>query len=167
MGSYDYGKKEIVQWIHEHVLCDGSILDVGACDGKWRDLLWNYPNMDAVEAYTPNAINIWQMYDHVYNCNVIDLKYEWYDLIIFGDMLEHLTVPDAQAVLEYAAHHCKDAIISVPYMYEQDALYGNPYEVHLQPDLTPEVFAERYPQCELLLQAAPDYAYYHLTGVHK
>ena len=37
---------------------------------------------------------------------------------------------------------------------------GNPWEKHIQEDLTEERFAERYPQYKLLLKAANDYAYY-------
>lgn len=164
MGSYNYGKKEIVKWINEHVLKDATILDVGACDGKWRGLLRDYPNMDAVEVYQPNAVRIRPLYRHLYNCDICDFEYKWYDLVILGDILEHLTVEDAKIVLRYAAGHSKYAIISIPYLYKQGAIYGNPYEVHIQDDLTEEIFKKRYPECRLLLKAANDYAYYLLTG---
>jgi hypothetical protein len=35
-------------------------------------------------------------------------------------------------------------------MYPQDEAFWNKYEIHLQPDLTEEVFNERYPWFELL-----------------
>ena len=54
MSSYDYGKPEVCAWIRRHFPPETTILDVGACDGKWRRLLPEYPNMDAVEAFEPN-----------------------------------------------------------------------------------------------------------------
>ena len=58
MASWDLGKREAIQWIRNKFPLDTSILDVGACDGKWRFLLPDYPNLDAVEAYIPNAEKI-------------------------------------------------------------------------------------------------------------
>ena len=39
MSSYDYGKPEICAWVRKHFPRSSTILDVGACDGKWRRLL--------------------------------------------------------------------------------------------------------------------------------
>lgn len=167
MGSYNYGKIEICGWIRQHFDKDCTILDVGACDGKWRSLLVDYPNMDAVEIFQPNAEKIRYLYDHVFVCDICDLYYKHYDLVIFGDMIEHLTPDDAKKVLDYANEHCTDLIISVPFQYKQDALYGNKYEIHIQDDLTPELFNERFPGYELLLKAAEDYAYYHKPTIKE
>ena len=35
-------------------------------------------------------------------------------------------------------------MIAVPFLYKQGVLYGNPYKIHLQDDLTPALFEERY-----------------------
>ena len=135
----------------------------GACDGKWYNLLGDYLAMDAVEAWQPNIHyhNLAEKYRHVYGVEMEKSAYHWYDLIIFGDVIEHMDVPTAQRVLKYAYTRCKDMIIGIPYRWRQDALYGNPYERHIQDDLTDEVFQERYPENELLLKAAGNYAYYH------
>lgn len=163
MGSYDYGKPEVISWIRESFSMDSTILDVGAGDGKWRQLLRDYPNMDAVEAYGPN-LRLLNGYRKVFHADIRDFRYDRYDLIIFGDVLEHLRVKDAQAVLDYARPRCRDMVIAVPFLYEQGAIYGNPYEVHLQDDLTPELFAERYPGFEVLCDPGHDYRYYHKGG---
>lgn len=163
MGSYDYGKQEVVAWIREKFPPESSILDVGAGDGKWRYLLREYSNMDAVEAFGPNLCWL-TAYRRTFHADIRDFEYPPYDLIIFGDVLEHLSVGDAQAVLEYAKPRCRDMIIAVPWLYEQGAIYGNEYEIHVQDDLTPELFAERYPGFEVLLRAAEDYCYYHKGG---
>lgn len=163
MSSTDAGKNEIVRIIREN-FCEGaSCLDVGACDGKWARLLGGYLIMDAVEIFNGNISQhrLWELYRRVYGMDIFNFEYDWYDLIIFGDVLEHMTVERAQRVLEYARSRCKDLIIGVPFLWYQEEIYGNPYERHIQDDLTDEIFRERYPGYELLLQAAGNYAYYH------
>lgn len=160
MASWDLGKREAIQWIRDKFPLDTSILDVGACDGKWRFLLPDYPNVDAVEAYMPNAEKIIKAYRTVYVCNIDTLKYDHYDLVIFGDVLEHLDVKQAQSVLAYAKNHADNILISVPFEYEQGALYGNPYEIHAQSDLTPALFEERYPGYSILTMPSERYCYY-------
>lgn len=159
VGSYPYGKPEICEWIRQNFSVNSSVLDVGACNGKWRQLLPEYPNMDAVEAFLPNMDNL-TGYRHAYNADIRGFPFNWYDLIIFGDIIEHLPVKDAQFVLEYARTRCCDMIIAVPYLYPQGEIYGNPYERHIQDDLTPDIFSERYPGYEPLWQNEA-YAYYH------
>lgn len=164
MASYDYGKTDVVRYIRENFKQGSTCLDVGACDGKWANLLNQHLVMDAVEIWKPNIIE-WGLaarYRNVFNMDILDLEYKWYDLILFGDVIEHMTVEQARQVLDYARGRCSDMIIGVPFQYPQDAIYGNPYERHIQPDLTHEVFNERYPGYELLCQPVPRYAYYHL-----
>lgn len=161
MASLDVGKPEVCEWIRANFEPDAEILDVGACDGKWKWLLPEYKNMDAVEAFTPNAERIQFKYRKVINADIYKLVYQKYDLIIFGDVIEHLEVKQAQEVLEYAKTKCTDMIVAVPFLYPQGAIYGNPYEVHKQPDLTAEVFAERYPGFEVLHDTGHNYCFYH------
>lgn len=160
MASYDIGKSEVCMWIRSHIPRPSDILDVGACDGKWRKLLPEYPNMDACEIFGPNAEKIQGMYANVYATDIADYDYDHYDLVIFGDVIEHMTVEKAQLVLEYAKEHADNIIIGVPFMYPQGEMYGNKWERHVQPDLTPEVFANRYPGFEILHMAADNYWYY-------
>ena len=161
MASYDWGKENVVRWVREHVPRGSTCLDVGACDGKWRDLLGDWLRMDAVEIWEPNAQMCKLKYDRVFITDVADLKYYHYDFIIFGDVLEHMTIEKAQRVLAYADTHSDDYIVSLPFNYAQGAVHGNPYEIHIQADLNERVIAERYPQLELVYQASTDYAYYH------
>ena len=163
MSSYYYGKPEVCRWVRETFNTDAEILDVGACDGNWRRLLPEYPAMDAVEVFGMNLPRL-QGYRRVYHTDICDFRYEWYDLIIFGDIIEHLTVEQAQAVLAYAKPRCRDLIIAVPFLYRQGAIYGNPWEVHKQDDLTPELFEERYPGFAVLCDPGHDYRYYHKGG---
>lgn len=161
MPSYDFGKDYVCEWIRNTFPADAEILDVGACDGNMRKRLQEYINMDAVEIWPPNAEHIRPMYRDVFMTDMVGLKLKKYDLIIMGDFIEHLSVEDAQKVLKYAKTRCADMIIAVPFMYAQGEIYGNPYETHLQPDLTADVFEARYPGFEVLLDTGRNYCYYH------
>lgn len=163
MSSYDYGKDDVCKYIRDTFPKGSTCLDVGACDGKWFNYLGDYLKIDAVEIWTPNILkhDLESKYHRVFNKDIADLEYEWYDLIIFGDVIEHMSVEKAQQVLNYAKTRCKDMIIGVPFLYKQGTLYGNPYERHIQPDLTPEIFDERYKGYRVLCQPTGDYCYYH------
>ena len=163
MSSYGKGKFETVVWAVENFPQGSTCLDVGACDGVWRKMLGEHFTMDAVEVFEPNARKL-QGYRSVFIMNVSDLKYEWYDLIIFGDVIEHMTIQEAQDVLKYAYMRCRDMVVAVPFKYKQGELYGNKYEVHIQDDLTDEIFNERYKGFEPLV-AFDNYCYYHKEGV--
>lgn len=146
MSSLNAGKKETVEWVHRNYEKGATCLDVGACDGKWHQLLGDYLDMDAVEVYAPNITKWWltQKYSTVYYADIREFSYEHYDLIIFGDVIEHMSIDEARKVLTYAYPRCKDMVVAVPFMWHQDAIYGNPYEKHIQEDLTHEVFMKRY-----------------------
>lgn len=161
MGSLEYGKTQVCTWIRKNFTRGCSILDVGSCDATWRIRLRDYENMDAVEVFENNYLFCRPYYREAFNVDIKDFKYGYYDLIIFGDVIEHMDVPTAQAVLEYAKPRCKDLIIAVPWLYVQDEMYGNKYEKHIQDDLTPEIFEQRYPGYEVLFDTGMNYCYYH------
>lgn len=161
MSSYPYGKADINFYIRTILPKDSTCLDVGACDGEYHRLLGDWLTMDAVEVWEPN-IELWRLdrqYRMVYHDDIRGLKYGDYDLVIFGDIIEHLTVEEAQEVLAYAKEHAQVILVAVPYQFEQGAIYGNPYERHLQPDLTHEIFCQRYEGFKLVVHFH-NYGYY-------
>lgn len=160
MASYDIGKDIVVEWIRDNFKNNVEILDVGACDGKWSKLLPEY-TMDAVEIWKPYCKAIRPLYRNVFCRNISGFNYNYYDLIIFGDVIEHMTVETAKRVLEYAFDRCKDMIVAVPFLYPQGSVGGNPWQMHRQPDLTAELFAERYPMLEVLHDTGSNYCFYH------
>ena len=161
MASYDAGKKEINSWIREHIAAGSLCLDIGAGDGRYADMLRDHLIMDAVEAFTPNAERIRGKYRNVYNADARGLEYERYDLVLLCDVLEHMTVEEAQNVLQYAIRNAGEVVVALPFLYHQDAIYGNVYEIHIQNDLTEQLAAARYPELELLFKPTDNYAYYH------
>lgn len=151
--SYSFFKEDIAKYLQDNFDKDSTILDVGAGSGTYWNYLHEYfDNMDAVEIFSPNVkeFGLREKYKNVYESDITDFEYDYYDIIIFGDILEHLEVNNAKKVLEYALGRCKEVIVAVPYLYEQGECYNNIYETHLQPDLTPEIMEERYPYLKLL-----------------
>ena len=161
MSSYKAGKPEAIEWIKNNFSQGDTALDVGCCDGKWSDLLEGYLKLDGIEAFTPNISNhnLREKYINIYGEDIRHFTYDHYDLIIFGDVLEHMSVADAQKVIEYAWPRCRDMIVAVPFLHQQGAKYGNPFEIHKQPDLTPDVFNQRYPGFKPIF-INEKYAYY-------
>ena len=160
--SFRYFKEEIREYLCRNFDRDAKILDVGCGSGTYYDLLHDYfSDIDGVEIFRPNIENygLENKYRYIYNKDIKELEYENYDIIIFGDILEHLEVEEAQKVLKYALERCKEVIVAVPYMYKQGIEYDNVYEIHKQDDLTPVNVLERYPELELLY-GNTEYGYY-------
>lgn len=134
-----------------------NVLDVGAGWGKYRDLLPEYPQMDACEIWQQYVDDerLRERYNEVYIEHIMDMALAGltrvYDIIIMGDVLEHLSTSDAQqTVKKIISHITYDVMIVVPYLYVQHAeVDGNPYEEHVQDDLTPEIMCVRYPDLRL------------------
>ena len=160
--SYKYYKNDIKAYLEGKFTENARILDVGAGEGTYFNYLGDYFKvMDAVEVFKPNIdkYKLQDKYNKVYNVDIKDFKYDFYDIIIFGDVIEHLSVEDAQNVLKYAYNMCDEMIVAVPYQYEQGEEYGNVYEIHKQDDLTPEIVKKRYPMLKLLY-GNDEYGYY-------
>lgn len=162
--SYKFYKKSIKKYLIDKFPEDAKILDVGAGCGTYYNLLKGFffqKNFYAVEVFEPNIdkYDLKSKYEYVFNTDIKDFEYDFFDIIIFGDVIEHLTVEEAQQVLKYAYDRCKEMIVAVPYEMEQGIAEDNVYEIHKQPDLTPENMLERYPMLKLLHKNSK-YGYY-------
>jgi phospholipid N-methyltransferase len=152
--SYNFYKDLIKDWILENISTDLKILDVGPGVGTYSDLIRTHGyKMDAVEIWQPyiDDYELNTKYDNVYNDNILSKDAEFieqYDFVIIGDVLEHLSVEDAQKLMRLLQLKNKKYLIAVPYSLEQGECEGNVYETHLQPDLTPELVLERYPELQ-------------------
>ena len=151
-GSYNDFNAKIKQYLSS-LPKDTRILDVGPGEGKYYNLLKDlYENIDCVEVYEKNISgnSLHEKYRNVFNKNIVDFKYDYYDLIIFGDVIEHLSIADATQVLNYAYEKCDNFIATIPYNYHQGPLYGNKYEIHIQQELNRWLIKKRYPMLKLL-----------------
>lgn len=131
-----------------------TILDVGAGWGKYRELFPDYI-MDACEIWGPYIVEelLEARYRHVYHddiCTVVKQEGFKYDVLIFGDVFEHISRVRAKELLADIKDKCEEVYIVVPYLYAQGAVDNNPYEKHEQADLTPEVMKRRYPELKLV-----------------
>lgn len=139
----------IVRWIRGRVPVGSRIIDVGAGSGKWADMLGGAYELIAIEIFDEyiERYQLREKYRGVINADARELSADHLRgsaLIIVGDMLEHLSVPDAQCFLSKVKESGTPALIIVPYQYVQHGTAENPHEEHLQPDLTEHVFMSRY-----------------------
>lgn len=166
--SYKKYKEEVKNWVYSNFDKNTKILDVGPGSGTYWNLLHDkFKHIDCVEVFTPyiEEFELKKKYENVFVSDILKFEYEYYDLIIFGDIIEHLEVSDAQRVLNYAYDKCKDFIVAVPYLYEQGECHGNTHEIHKQPDLTPEIVLKRYRYLKLLY-GDEKYGYYIKDNVY-
>lgn len=164
--SYPWGKPEVADMIVPTLPARASILDVGAGNGVYREIFGHQFKWTAVEIWHETAEYLKALYDKVYEEDIRNFQFsKKYDLVILGDVLEHLTTKDAQKVIAKIMRNSNAILIAVPYELEQGSLYGNEAETHLQPDLTPEIFHIRYPEFKLIhcvtQRRVPIYGYYY------
>ena len=144
--SFLAGKTEVGFTLNRYLKPKDKICDMGPGSGSYRNLLGSSYEWTGVEIWHPTIEFLANKYDHLYEMDVRDFTWpEDYKLVIFGDILEHLPLEDAQKLVKRAKHHAQMIMIAVPYNSEQDMEYGNPAERHIQTDLNPLNFIERYP----------------------
>jgi glycosyltransferase involved in cell wall biosynthesis len=141
-------KEQVADYLTHRFPQGGTALDIGAGSGTYAKLVGHHFQMTAVEVdeKTAEENRIERLYEKVIIDDIKNIEIGQYDLIILGDVLEHLTVSEAQELLERLDKGgCyKEMLIAVPYLYKQGATGGNEYEVHKQDDLTHKIFMERY-----------------------
>jgi cyclopropane fatty-acyl-phospholipid synthase-like methyltransferase len=123
-----------------------TILDVGAGWGKYRRLLPEYTNIDACEIWLPyiEQEQLYNQYRKVYHDDICGLHIDWYDAIIMGDVFEHIARENAVELLKNLENKCAQLYVVVPYQYHQGMVDDNPFEEHLQDDITDEIMQEFY-----------------------
>ena len=148
--SHPESREWIMQKIRESK--PRSILDVGAGSGTYSEMLranqYNRASVDAIEVWKPyiNEFNLHEKYMKVYETDVRLFENFNYDLVIFGDILEHMTKEDALEVWGRVSSQAKNAVIAIPIIhYHQGAINGNPYEEHVKDDWTNEEVLETFP----------------------
>lgn len=157
MPSSSYqGKEQSAEWIKQHSDIK-IILDVGCGEGTYPMLmkskfgLLNDGEWWGVEAWEKNIINF-NLKDKYFKVLHEDArKLEWknlpkFDLVIFGDVLEHMTKEESQSLVNLALAHSKYVLISIPVKHmPQDAIGGNPFEIHIKDDWSHTEVLESFP----------------------
>lgn len=102
------------------------------------------------------GVEIWQPYIKQYSLNTIydeiivsDIREHQdfnYDLVILGDILEHMTEAEAISVWDKTVAQARWGYISIPIIHHpQEEVSGNPYERHIDEDWTHERVLDTFP----------------------
>lgn len=133
-----------------------SVLDIGCGRGIYagclkglkQTVMWH-----GVEIWKPyidkykNNLN--RLYDKIFIEDAIKFKYEIvYDLVIMGDVLEHMTLENAKKVLTQAIKFSVYSSVSLPLGNAyHPAEHGNPYQEHLTNYWTMDKLVELFEEC--------------------
>lgn len=126
-----------------------SVLDIGMGFGKWGFLLREYlevwsdrynksewqVKIDGIEVFESYILETHRfLYDVIFINDVREIiaEVDSYDLIIIGDVLEHLPKQDALFVVQQCVKKAKVILINLPLgVWIQGELFDNPYEKHI------------------------------------
>lgn len=148
-----YSDPENKPWALEKIkeIDPKTVLDCGAGAGTYLDLIkanLGYQTIVVgVEAWYPYIIkyDLEDRYDILYPIDIRDMASFQYDLVILGDILEHMPEADAVLLWNRISEEAKYALISIPIIhYEQGAINDNPYEVHVEEDWTTEKVLQKF-----------------------
>lgn len=154
-GSYDFFKKEVKKHLLENIEFNSNILDVGPGYGTYGNLLKpEYINVNAIEIWEPyiNQFNLRSIYKKVYVGDICDFDFSNFDYLILGDVLEHIETDRAINLVNKINNLNKKCLIAIPYLYHQGEHEGNIFETHHQPDLTHDLFLNRYSNMNCLFK---------------
>ncbi len=118
-----------------------TALDIGAGAGKYGELIKEIiptSKVTAIEIESDyiNQFSLNNIYDEVWNINVMDLispkYYEHnFDLVMIGDIIEHLRKSDGIDLINYLVYRSKWILIEFPHHYLQNAVGGYSSEAHI------------------------------------
>jgi len=140
-------KQEIVDFVKNKFNKTSTVLDIGAGSGTYADFFRDhFYGMDGVEIFEPyvDQFALREKYKNLFIQDATTFDFNYYDLIIVGDILEHIEESEGIKFIERIYEKCNDLIIGIPFNSEQGVYYDNKYEIHLQPNLTNESFLEKY-----------------------
>lgn len=117
-----------------------TALDVGVGHGKVGRLLFETMegkcHIEGIEVYPPYLAQkvLYVYYKRIHEMDVVDWmqqNVDWQkDLVVFGDVLEHLTYSNAISILHQTMYRAKLVAVFTPMAYLQNSLEGNKHEAH-------------------------------------
>lgn len=130
------GKDTVLEWYT--MIQPSTVVDVGAGCGTYARLMRpvHAGHWTAVEAWEPYAsrFDLVDHYDQITIADVRNLDAEAFaaDLVIAGDVLEHMTRNEARKLLDRIRRTAANVIVSIPVLHlDQGDVFGNPYERHV------------------------------------
>ena len=138
--SSEEGKSLVKDYFSIHSPKSMTLLDIGPGAGVYADLFDEIGVVgfsQAVEVWAPyiKRFNLDAKYNRVIIADVRYLDWDligWNDIVVLGDVLEHLNFEEAKYVMGMAMLHGRWVVASFPIVeYPQGAEEGNPYEEHI------------------------------------
>ena len=117
-----------------------SCLDLGAGAGKYGKLVRRECpacRLEAIESHPANVarFRLAEIYDSVACADVMSLFESGleaaYDLIVIGDLIEHLRKSDGVDLLHFLVYRAAFILLVYPTRFIQGAVDGNPKEAHV------------------------------------
>jgi hypothetical protein len=128
-----------------------SVLDVGPGSGIYALMCRSFDSnieIDAVEVWTPyiSEYKLEELYDRVFNQDARSFDNFRYDLVILGDVMEHMSKNDAVRIWKKVASQATYALLSIPTIYYPQAeSHGNPFEEHVTDNWSVDSVLETFP----------------------
>ena len=118
-----------------------TFLDLGAGAGKYGSIVKKIsPSIKTtaveIEKDYIEKFNLSSLYDQIWNIPVSDIiqpKYfdSNFDVIMVGDILEHLKKSESVDLLNFLIYRCRWIIVEFPHHYLQNAVDGYSSEAHI------------------------------------
>lgn len=138
--SSSENKEIVLEW--KQAIKPKVVVDIGIGEGTYAKLARDFENNDeiwlGIEIFYPYVLqfDLEKFYHKIIISDVryvdLSLVHEKPDLVIIGDVLEHMKKDEAKDVLVRLVEWAKNVIISVPLVhFEQGEHFGNPFETHI------------------------------------
>ena len=145
--------RENAPWALDRIIQSDAqtILDVGAGKGTYASELRavGYTGHITASEVWPAYVELFglrNLYDNVAVEDVRRRTHFDFDVVIFGDVLEHMTANEATSMWDKVAAQARHALIAIPIVhYPQGEEYGNPFERHVKDDWTHEEVLDTFP----------------------
>ena len=115
--SHNILKSDIRVYFEKNVNVNSKILDIGAGVGTYSKLLRKLGyKMDCMEVWLPYVVEykLNELYDNVIIGDVMNYDISNYDVIIMGDILEHLSIDDAMKLMNVIENNNQMCLFAVP-----------------------------------------------------
>jgi 2-polyprenyl-3-methyl-5-hydroxy-6-metoxy-1,4-benzoquinol methylase len=148
--SLKSGKAETLAWFQANEATIKTVVDIGPGSGTYIKLIREDAkccvdaNWIGVEIWKPyiEEFQLESRYNQVLNQDVrtVDWTALTPDVVIAGDVLEHMTKEDAITLVDCILQVSKMLIVSIPirYMPQDEHAYPNPHEAHVKDDWSHE-----------------------------
>jgi predicted TPR repeat methyltransferase len=148
--SLKSGKAETLAWFTANESTIDTIVDIGPGSGTYIKLIKEEAGCCANATWI--GVEIWEPYIEEYNLKnrytrilnqdvrTIDWAALTPNVVIAGDVLEHMTKEEAIILVDKILSVAKTLIVSIPirYMPQDEHAYENPHEAHIKDDWSHE-----------------------------